>query len=83
MRGSVPTTISPRWRARLGIVDGLVRSQRPLVAKAKGTATSLLTFGKMAVEGSSGAIHFVGRRFWRSFHCAIPLSDMTITQSRV
>lgn len=86
---------SPRLYARLSSDDdlalagalgsGLVEplwSARVLVAKAKGfRAIPGFTFGKLvAVEGSSGVIHFVGRRFWRSFHCAIPLTDMTITQ---
>jgi hypothetical protein len=64
-----------------GLVEPLW-SARVLVAKAKGFRNIPgFTFGKIvAVEGSTGAIHFVGRRFWRSFHCAIPLTDMTITQ---
>lgn len=53
-----------------------------LAAKARGfRAIGSCTFGKIvAVEGSPGTVHFVGRRFWRSFHCPIPLEGMTITQ---
>lgn len=53
-----------------------------LVAKAKGhRVISSCTFGKIvAVEESPGVVHFVGRRFWRSFHCPIPLEGLTITQ---
>lgn len=62
--------VEPMWSAEV------------LVAKAKGfRPVGSFTFGKIvAVEDSRGVLHFVGRRFWRSFHCPIPLSDMTITQ---
>ncbi|MCB1089851.1 MAG: hypothetical protein KDM63_22615, partial [Verrucomicrobiae bacterium] len=64
-----------------GLVEPLWSAQ-VLAAKAKGfRSISSFTFGKIvAVEGSPKVIHFVGRRFWRSFHCPIPLTDMTITQ---
>ncbi len=57
-------------------------SARVLVGRCKGFRNlNSYTFGKIvAVSGSPGVIHFVGRRFFRSFHCPVPLADMGITQ---
>ncbi|MCB1062842.1 MAG: DUF4126 domain-containing protein [Verrucomicrobiae bacterium] len=64
---------------------GLVESDwsaKVLAAKTKGfRGINSYTFGKIvAVSGSPGVIHFVGRRFFKSFHCPVPLADMAITQ---
>ena len=58
----------PRWSARV------------LVGKAKGyKGIPNFTFGKIvAVFGNHGVIHFVGRRFFRSFHCPVSLTDLSV-----
>lgn len=85
---------SPQWYARLsseedlaladalggGLVD--VQWSAPVVAgKSKGfRLIGGHTFGKLvAVSGSEGVVHFVGRRFFKSFHVPVPLAEMAIT----
>lgn len=60
----------PRWSARV------------LVGKAKGfSGIPSFSFGKIvAVFGNHGVIHFVGRRFFHSFHCSVSLADLSVAR---
>jgi hypothetical protein len=57
-------------------------SARVVTGKAKGFKTiGSQTFGSIvAIDDPRNPLHFVGRRFWRTFHCALPLDDLEVTR---
>ncbi len=64
-----------------GLVD-IDWSAKVVAGKTKGFRNiNSHTFGKIvAVSDRPGVIHFVGRRFFKSFHVPVPLTEMAITQ---
>lgn len=63
-----------------GLVD-IDWSAKVVAGKTKGfRSLASHTFGKIvAVSDRPGVIHFVGRRFFKSFHVPIPLAELAIT----